>query len=99
MAVAEAQAVGVPVVGFDAGGIADALHPKLRRLLVSVGKMEELWKRADLILSERVRIPSAFEMRAWIKENYSSVAIARAQTAVYFPSRSAVDATAWQSQF
>ena len=83
MTVAEAQAVGTPVVAFDVGGIRDAVHPDWHRFLVPVNDRRGLVASLSRALERPAQHVAHGMLRAWARQRFSAPEVASAQRDVY----------------
>jgi len=82
--VLEAMACGVPVVGFDVGGIPDMVRPGKTGLLAPVGDTVALRRAiADLLDAQAIREAMAEECRRVIVEEYAFDVLADRYAALY----------------
>ena len=80
----EAQAIGVPVVATDVGGIPETLPPEFRRELVPPDRPEVLAARIVEVWREREEWPDRVKrQREWIESEFAWAMIARRLSAIY----------------
>lgn len=80
----EAQAVGVPVVATDTGGIAETVPPEHRADLVPGDDAGALAGAvARLLADPAARAARAWRARAWVEEQFDSEKLARRTAALY----------------
>lgn len=84
MALAEAQACGAPVAGFDVGGIRDAISDDCADFLVPTGDFELLLEVVERLVMKRTGSGGRWRMnREWAKEHFEASVCARKQRALY----------------
>jgi colanic acid/amylovoran biosynthesis glycosyltransferase len=67
----EAQAMGLPVVAFDVGGVSEGVHDHVTGLLVSPGQVEEFAiKIVELLLDSEKREAMGEAARSYVCDNY-----------------------------
>ncbi len=80
----EAQAVGVPVVATDTGGIAETVPPEHRDDLVPSDDPPALADAVSRLLAHAdARRDRAQRARAWVEEQFDATALARRTVALY----------------
>ena len=83
MALVEAQAVGRPVVGFETGGIRDAVCPALSGNLVPLGRWDRLLKAVVASLVNGNGRGNSPSLREWARASFAASAVAARQMQVY----------------
>lgn len=84
MALAEAQACGTPVVGFDVGGVRDAVSEECAEYLVANGDMEGLLNALEKVAEKKSQTGGRWRVnRAWAREHFEASVIGVKQMAVY----------------
>ena len=84
MTLLEAQATGTPIVGFDVGGIRDAVWPDHSSNLVPIGQWDMLFQMISAMVSQGGRQDVMMtKMREWVVKSFSSVAVAKIQLETY----------------
>lgn len=86
MALVEAQATGTPVVGFQVGGIQDAVWPNHYANLVPIDRWDLLLGRISTMLSQKDQRDHIVKtMSEWVAASFSAAAVAQRQLEVYAP--------------
>ncbi len=84
MTVLEAQATGVPVIGFNVGGVCEAVWPENIDYLVPAGRWDLLLDKISSACLEKSRHnKSRHELVRWVQKSFSSAAIAEKQMWCY----------------
>ncbi len=84
MALAEAQAVGTPVAGFDIGGVREAVWTKHHHHLVQAGQWAALLETLKRVLWQEVLDEqSRQQMRRWAAESFSAASVVKVQLLAY----------------
>jgi glycosyltransferase involved in cell wall biosynthesis len=83
MTLVEAQAAGLPVVGFDTGGVRDAVYPGSRDKLVALGDWEVMISKIVSVLAAPSAPAIAADAREWVINNFSGKAVAGRQLELY----------------
>ena len=84
MALAEAQACGTPVVGFDVGGVRDAVSEECAEYLVANGDMEGLLNALEKVAEKKSQTGDRWRVnRAWARDHFEASVIGVKQMAVY----------------
>lgn len=83
MTLVEAQATGTPVVGFDVGGVRDAMWPNDYANLVPAGRWDLLIQRVLEMLSQGNQRERARSMTEWVASSFSASVVVKMQLEVY----------------
>lgn len=85
MTLAEAQAVGLPVVAFDVGGVSCAVNRELHKYLAPANDWETLFKKLEILqnLSKSERDEISKKVKRWARKSFHANAVANKQMKYY----------------